>query len=117
MKKTKDLPKLQRPPDLSPKVAQEWDRLVSELTVSGVQLTSWHRAAVENAATIAADILEATEQIAKDGPYIRGSRGLVLHPATRRLDALRRDLVTVLKVFNIPKPRQTDGPKLADLLL
>lgn len=107
---------LEKPSTLSPLAGQEWDRLTSDLTASGVKLTASHLPWLEQAATIAADMREAADVIAKDGAYIRGSRGLVTHPAAKRLDALRRDLLTALKLLPMPKPQRGDGPTLSDLL-
>ena len=39
---------------------------------------------------------EAAARVKKDGAYIEGKAGLVAHPASKRLDALRRDYGKVL---------------------
>src|SRR5437867_3929070 len=85
-----------KPAGLSESAAVEWDRLTEELAVAGIQVSVAHRAPLTLAATIAADIKEGWAVIQKDGAYIQAKAGLVAHPATKRIDALRRDYVKVL---------------------
>jgi phage terminase small subunit len=81
----------QRPTNLSERAAAEWDRIVGELTASGIKVTPAHRSTLSQAATISADIADCWAHVQKDGTYITTKAGLVAHPASKRLDALRRD--------------------------
>ena len=69
VKKSKDLVagQPQRPTNLSARAGAEWDRIVSELTVSGIKVTPAHRATLSQAATISADIAECCERVQMDG--------------------------------------------------
>lgn len=64
---------------------------------------------------------DARTRIDKDGAYIEGKAGLVAHPATKRLDALRRDYIKVLAMLGqraAVAGEQDDAPgSLADTLL
>ena len=122
VRKDKDLVPGQplKPLNLSKRAAAEWDRLVGELAASHIRLTPAHRSALSMAATISADIKDAWAAIEKDGAYITGKAGLVAHPATKRLDALRRDLTKALSMLGLrtavaaPEPDKTKS--LADEL-
>src|ERR1035437_5462055 len=85
-----------KPSTLSPRAAAEWDRLIGELAASNILVSPGHRALLSLSATIAADIVEAWAAIERDGAYIETKAGIVAHPATKRLDALRRDRIKVL---------------------
>lgn len=86
---------------LSALASAEWDRLLGELTEAGIQVTKAHRALLTLAATIAADIRDGWTAVERDGSYIEGKAGLVAHPATRRIDALRRDYIKVLSLLGL----------------
>lgn len=86
---------------LSARASEEWDRLSKELAESGLKVTTAHRSAMSLAATISADIADAWAAIQKDGAYIESKSGLVAHPATKRLDALRRDRFKVLAMLGL----------------
>ena len=90
-----------RPATLSDTAAKEWDKLAQELADAGIQTTPAHRSVMELAANIAADMAEASIAIEKDGAYVAGKMGIVAHPATKRLDALRRDRIKVLTMLGI----------------
>jgi hypothetical protein len=77
----------------------EWDRIVGELSASNIQVTPAHRTALSLAATIAADIAGAWAKIEEDGAYIATKAGIAAHPASKRLDALRRDYIKVLAML------------------
>ena len=64
-------------------------------------MTAAHRTPLTLAATIAADIADAWEAIKKDGAYVQSKAGLVAHPASKRLDALRRDYIKVLVMLGL----------------
>jgi phage terminase small subunit len=109
-----------KPANLSARAALEWDRLAEELTASGIQVTSAHRSTMSLAATIAADIADAWAAIQRDGAYITGKAGLVAHPASKRLDALRRDRIKVLSMLGlraaVTTPDDAKDESLADML-
>jgi phage terminase small subunit len=90
-----------KPTGLSVQASAEWDRLSSELAASGIQVTVAHRAPLTIAATIAADLAEGWKAVQEDGPYITTKTGLQAHPATKRIDALRRDYVKVLGMLGL----------------
>jgi phage terminase small subunit len=90
-----------KPNNLSERASEAWDRIARELTESNIRLTSAHRTVLSMASTLAADIEDAWEAIKVDGPYIAGKAGLVAHPATKRLDALRRDYIKVLAMLGL----------------
>jgi len=91
----------QKPANLSARAALEWDRLVSELEASNIRITPAHRATLGMAATIAADIASAWAAIEKDGEFVNGKAGIIAHPASKRLDALRRDYIKVLAMLGL----------------
>lgn len=98
-----------KPDGLDERASAEWDRLQAELEEAGLKITVAHRTALTLAATIASDIAEAKEAVKKDGPYVMSKTGIVAHPATKRIDALRRDLVKVLTILGLRAP-VSDGP-------
>lgn len=103
VKKVKDLAPGQpeKPTNLSDRASAEWDRLIGELAAAHIQVTPAHRTVLSLAATLAADIADAWAVVKKDGAYIEGKAGLVAHPASKRLDALRRDYVKVLTMLGL----------------
>jgi phage terminase small subunit len=109
-----------KPDNLSARASLEWDRLVGELAASNIRLTPGHRTLLSQAATIAADVADAWKVIQKDGAYISGKAGLVAHPASKRLDALRRDYIKVLSMLGlraaVPTERKGNEPTLEDIL-
>ena len=90
-----------KPSTLSPRAAAEWDRLMGELAASNIRVTPGHRSLLSLAATIAADIVEAWSAIRRDGAYIETKVGMAAHPATKRMDALRRDRIKVLTMLGL----------------
>lgn len=90
-----------KPASLSARASAEWDRLVGELHRSGIAVSEAHRATLSLASTIAADIKDAWACVERDGAYIEGKAGLVAHPASKRLDALRRDYFKVLVMLGL----------------
>ena len=73
------------------------------------------------AATIAADIAKAWDTVKREGEYVTNPKTGVLqaHPASKRLDALRRDYVKVLVMVGLralPAVEPDDGPSLEDVL-
>jgi hypothetical protein len=111
------LNKLLKPKGLSEKASAQWDRLAGELANSGVVLTSSHRAPLALASTIAADISEDWKELQAEGTYSMGKNGIQIHPAAKRLDALRRDYLKVLAVLmRDVKTEQSAGASLEELL-
>jgi phage terminase small subunit len=90
-----------KPNNLSTRASLEWDRIVGELAASNIRVTPAHRTALSMAATISADIADAWAAIEVDGAYIATKAGLAAHPATKRLDALRRDYIKVLSMLGL----------------
>jgi len=88
---------------LSKRAAEEWDRIVGEMTASGIQVSQAHRALIEQAATIAADAADARLTVETEGAYMENPKTGVMqmHPAARRLDALRRDHIKVLSLLGL----------------
>jgi phage terminase small subunit len=109
-----------KPDNLSARASAEWDRLAGELEAAHIQVTAAHRSLLSKAATIAADIARAWDVIEKDGEYIQTKAGLAAHPATKRLDALRRDSIKVLTMLGLRTAvavRDTKNePTLEDIL-
>lgn len=93
--------KPEKPFGLSPTASAIWEQLIADLDASGLQVTAAHRGWLEMAATIAADAKAAAARVKKDGAYIEGKAGLVAHPASKRLDALRRDYIKVLTMLGL----------------
>jgi hypothetical protein len=91
-----------------------------ELEAAHIQVTAAHRTPLSLAATIAADIADAWRTVERDGAYIEGKAGLVAHPASKRLDALRRDYIKVLTMLGLRTavaiPDSKNEPRLEDLL-
>ena len=117
VKKSKDLQAGQpeKPSNLSTRAAIEWDRLTGELAASNIRVTPGHRALMSMAATIAADIAEAWAAIQADGAYVMGKAGLTAHPASKRLDALRRDHFKVLTMLGLRQAVATAEDQEASL--
>jgi phage terminase small subunit len=107
-----------KPDTLSPRASAEWDRLVGELDKAGILISPAHRSLLSTAATLAADIWDAWEAVKKDGAYIQGKSGLQAHPATKRIDALRRDRIKVLSLLGLRSAvaGEDSGETLEDIL-
>jgi phage terminase small subunit len=109
-----------KPTNLSARAAVEWDRLIGELSASQIRVTPAHRTPLSLAATIAADIADAWASVEADGAYISTKAGLVSHPASKRLDALRRDYIKVLAMLGlrtaVASPDESEQRKLSDVL-
>jgi P27 family predicted phage terminase small subunit len=110
-----------KPKTLSAPAAKEWDRIMDELTASGIQVSRAHRSLIEAAAVLAVDIDEARETVQDEGAYIDNDKtgGKQLHPAARRLDGLRRDYIKVMSLLGLRTAVQGDGGgpgSLADAL-
>jgi phage terminase small subunit len=110
-----------KPENLSARASKEWDRLAGELEAASIQVTVAHRAPLSLAATIAADIADAWEKVQEDGAYQVTKTGAIQeHPASKKLDALRRDYIKVLAMLGlrtaVAVPDRTNEPTLEDLL-
>jgi phage terminase small subunit len=122
VKKSKDLEPGQpaKPTNLSVRAGVEWDRIVGELSASHIRVTPAHRTVLSMAATLAADIAESWARVKDDGAYITTKFGLVAHPASKRLDALRRDYAKVLSMLGlrtaVATPEPDKSKSLADEL-
>ena len=113
--------KPEKPANLSARAAVAWGRLVSQLEDAQIQLTTAHSSLLSIASTLTADIADAWQTIQKEGHYLTNKKtGAVQeHPASKKLDALRRDLIkvlTCLSVRAVPAPPQDSGPSLEDIL-
>lgn len=107
--------------NLSDRAAIAWDRLTGELEAAQIQLTTAHGPLLSVAATIAADIGKAWEVVKTEGEYTTNKKtGMAqVHPASKRLDALRRDYIKVLTALGtraVPAPVPDNGPTLEELL-
>jgi phage terminase small subunit len=108
-----------KPSGLSKAAAAEWDRLVRELLDSGIRIAKAHGRLIEQAATIVADMTDARETVEIEGAYVSNEKTGVmqLHPAARRLDALRRDYVKVLSLLGLRSAvGEQAGKTLEDIL-
>jgi phage terminase small subunit len=109
----------EKPTQLSPAASAAWDRLLGELKASGILITAAHRAPLAMAATISADIQTAWAAIQKDGEYFTTAKGIQVHPAAKRLDALRRDFIKVLGMVGLRAAVSSETPggeSLEDIL-
>ncbi|MFZ0864637.1 MAG: P27 family phage terminase small subunit [Candidatus Sulfotelmatobacter sp.] len=110
-----------KPENLSARAAIEWDRLTSELENAQIQVTTAHRALLSLAATLAADIAKTWETVKTEGEYLTNAKtgAVQAHPASKRLDALRRDYLKTLITLGTratPAPPPDNGPSLEDIL-
>lgn len=109
-----------KPLDLPARAALEWDRLGAELVASRIQITPAHRSILEQASRLTAEMAECIARVDKDGAYIETKAGLVSHPASKRLDALRRDYIKVLTMLGlrtaVPEAAPSTDETLNDLL-
>jgi phage terminase small subunit len=113
--------KPEKPVNLSARAAVAWDRLVSQLEDAQIQLTTAHSSLLSIASTLSADIADAWETLQEEGRYSTNKKtGAVQeHPASKKLDALRRDLIKVLTCLSVramPAPPKYEGPSLEDIL-
>lgn len=92
-----------KPPGLPKPVAAEWDRLIADLTDSNITIAKAHGRLIAQAAQIAVDISEAMATVKDKGAYYKNPNtgAILLHPAARRLDGLRRDYVKVLSLLGL----------------
>ena len=109
------------PDNLSDRASVAWDRLTAELETAHIQVSTPHRPLLSLAATIAADIGKAWDVVKKEGEYTTNRKTGVaqVHPASKRLDALRRDYIKVLTALGtraMAAPPPDNGPTLEDLL-
>jgi len=101
-----------KPSNLSPRASLEWDRLTRELEKAGIPITPAHRAALAHASTLQADIAAAWEVIKEKGEYeVNTKTGVTqMHPAVKRMDSLRRDLLKQLAILGLKPPAPTGEP-------
>lgn len=110
-----------KPGNLSGRAANEWDRLTGEMEASNIQVSVAHRTPLALAATIAADIADCWQTVQQEGTYYTNKKtgALMAHPASKRLDALRRDFIKVLTMLglrSLPVAEQEKTPSLEELL-
>lgn len=112
-----------KPSNLSDRAGLEWDRMTRELERSGIQVTPAHRAPLELAATIAADIYSDRAALDAGGIYSTNEKtgALQIHPAAKRLDALRRDYLKALSLLGlkpatVSEPSDGEEDELADMI-
>jgi phage terminase small subunit len=94
---------------------------MNEITRAGIQVTPAQRAPLALASTIAADMAEAYDEIKDTGAYELNEKtgATQLHPAAKRFDALRRDLLKALAQIGLRPGTSTeaaDGETLEDVL-
>ena len=92
-----------KPSRLSKAAAAEWDRLLKELTDSGIRIAKAHGRLIEQACTVHVDLEDAAATVKEKGAYYRNPNtgAILLHPAARRLDGLRRDYMKVLSLLGL----------------
>ena len=92
-----------KPPGMSKAAAAEWDSIARDIQDSNISVTKMHGRLIELAAKIAVDIEAAAKKVDADGPYYlnKNTGAVMLHPATRRLDSLRRDYAKVLSALGL----------------
>jgi phage terminase small subunit len=109
-----------KPTNLSTRAAAEWDRIVTELTASSIGVSPAHRGLIAQAATIAADIAEAWAIVKDGGAYESNVKTgtTQMHPAAKRLDALRRDYIKVMSLIGLRAAvaGEVPGDSLEDFL-
>jgi P27 family predicted phage terminase small subunit len=110
-----------KPSHLSAQASEEWDRILDELSRSGLPLTPAHRGLLHLASTLSADIKRCWERVETEGEYVTGgSGGLKPHPALQRMDLLRRDLLKAFIQLGLKKPEpegeKRKGPTLEEVL-
>lgn len=110
-----------KPKGLSERAAAEWGRLASELEEAGLLITVAHRAPLQLAATIAADIASDWAEIQREGAYALNPKGgIQAHPAVKRMDALRRDYLKALSLLGlraaVSGEKKMPGETLEDVL-
>jgi phage terminase small subunit len=111
-----------KPANLSARAYAEWDRLISELAASQIQVSAAHRAPLSLAATIAADIASAWARVQANGAYQTNLKtgAITEHPASKKLDALRRDYIKVLVMLvlrtAVAAPERSKEVSLEDFL-
>jgi phage terminase small subunit len=88
----------ERPANLEGRAVEVWDEIVAELVGSGIQLSKAHRTLLETAAVLVVDMEDCRERAQIEGSYRENPRtgAYQLHPAVRRLDALRRDFIKTM---------------------
>jgi hypothetical protein len=94
----------EKPSGMSKVAAREWDRLLAELMDSNIDIAKAHGRLIETAANIIADMESAAAalEVNKSAYYKNANTGaIMLHPAARRLDSLRRDYVKVLSLLGL----------------
>jgi len=107
--------------NLSGPAAKEWDRLTGEMEASNIQVSAAHRTPLTLAATIAADIADCWQTVQKEGTYYTNPKtgAIMAHPASKRLDALRRDYIKVLTLLglrSLPAAEEEETQSLEELL-
>ncbi|MFZ3279086.1 MAG: hypothetical protein WA182_19485 [Candidatus Sulfotelmatobacter sp.] len=113
--------KPEKPVNLSARAAVAWDRLVCQLEGAQIQLTTAHSSLLSIASTLSADMADCWQTVQEEGHYLRNIKtgAIQEHPASKKLDALRRDLIkvlTCLSVRAVPAPPPDHGPSLEDIL-
>lgn len=109
-----------KPPGITKAAGAEWDRIVTDLLESNITIAKAHGRLITQAALIAVDIADASKTVSEKGPYYKNPNtgAILLHPATRRLDSLRRDYVKVLSLLGLRSAvaAPNDNSSLDDML-
>jgi phage terminase small subunit len=114
--------KPEKPVTLSAAASAAWDRLCGQLERSQIELTVGHSRLLMLAATLEADMSRAWDAVKTEGEYLENRKTGVhyQHPASKRLDALRRDYIKVLSTLGLraqaAPPHAYEGPTMEDIL-
>jgi phage terminase small subunit len=112
-----------KPHHLSAEASAQWDKLLREIEASGLQITPAHRGLIQLAATLQADMKRDWQELDPEhggsAYFTTDKGGIMAHPALKRMDALRRDLIKTLSAIGL-RPglpsEQGEGDRLEDLL-
>ena len=101
-----------KPAGLSKAAGAAWDEIVADLQESGIRIAKAHRTLLLQAAELQADAQDAAEHVALEGTYYTNDKTgvITLHPAAKRLDALRRDFVRIMSLLGMRSAVATGGP-------
>jgi P27 family predicted phage terminase small subunit len=110
-----------KPENLSPAASEKWDKLIGQLERSQILVSEAHAPLLSLAATLAADISDMWEVVRKEGcMYTNAKTGAIMqHPASKRLDALRRDYLKAIITLGLraqAAPPPKEGPTLMEIL-
>ena len=111
-----------KPTHLSEQASREWDRLLGELESARIHVSEAHRVILAHAATIAADIVALWAVLQTEGLYWTNKKTgePKEHPASKRIDALRRDHLKALTMLglraSVAQPEEVQHETLEEML-